>query len=62
MLKLLLEQNLALFEKSYARRSVMHRNNQVDQTHYEGSNDGNLLYNAVKSKRKDHVVALIEHG
>ena len=40
----------------------MHRNTQVDQTHYEGSYDGNLLYNAVKSKRKDHVVALVEHG
>ena len=35
---------------------------QVDQTNYEGDCDGNLLHQAIETQKKDHVVALLEHG
>merc|ERR1719234_302086 len=34
----------------------------VDQTNYDGSCDGNLLHHAIETQKKDHVVALLEHG
>jgi len=34
----------------------------VDQTNYEGDCDGNLLHQAIETQKKDHVVALLEHG
>jgi len=34
----------------------------VDQTNYESSCDGNLLHHAIETQKKDHLVALLEHG
>ena len=35
---------------------------QVEQTDFEGECKGNLLHHAIRSSKKEHVLALLQHG